>query len=59
MVNNTGDFGWINEKLFWAFLSKMPEVMADFSVMEKKMAKNAFNTMEICNFASSCYKKIP
>ncbi len=59
MVNNTGDFRWISVKPFWAFLPKMPEIMADFSVMQKKMAKNTFNTMEICNFAFSCYKKTP
>ncbi len=59
MADNTGDSGWISVNLYRYILSKIPEVMADFSVMEKKMAKNAFNIMEICNFASSCYKKIP
>jgi hypothetical protein len=41
------------------YLPKIPEVMAYFPAMEKKMTKNAFNSMELCNFAFSCYKKSP
>ncbi len=44
-------------KVIPVILPKMPEVMAVFWILEKKMTKIAFNSIEICNFASSCYKK--